>query len=65
MNTRIGPNIKQKRVTLGADTATIAKAANCSPSYLEMIEGNHVIPTLEALTKIAQALGCPIDELLH
>lgn len=51
------------RTRRGVSQADLALRANCSISYLSMLENNRRNPTLSTLTNIAQALHVPIGIL--
>ena len=47
----------------GVSQSAIANRANCSVSYLSMLENNKRDPTLSTITKIAEALHMPVGLL--
>ena len=47
----------------GVSQGDVACRANCSVSYLSMLENNKRDPTLSTITKIAQALQVPVGLL--
>lgn len=59
----IGQAIRLCRTQRGASQSAIANRANCSVSYLSMLENNKRDPTLSTVTKIAEALHVPIGLL--
>jgi len=59
----IGQAIKMCRTRRGASQSELAQQADCSVSYLSMLENNKRDPTLSTLTKIAQALRVPVGIL--
>lgn len=59
----VGSAIRVCRIRQNASQTDIAQKANCSVSYLSMLENNKRDPTLSTLTKIADALGVPIGVL--
>ena len=59
----IGQAIKMCRTRRGVSQTDLALRADCSVSYLSMLENNKRDPTLSTLTKIAQALNIPIGIL--
>ena len=59
----IGQAIKMCRTRRGVSQTDLALRADCSVSYLSMLENNKRAPTLSTLTKIAQALNIPIGIL--
>lgn len=59
----VGQAIRLCRTQRGASQGAIAQRANCSVSYLSMLENNKRDPTLSTVTKIAEALHVPIGLL--
>lgn len=59
----VGQAIRLCRTQLGASQGEVARQADCSVSYLSMLENNKRDPTLSTLTKIAQALQIPVGLL--
>lgn len=59
----IGQAIKLCRARRGASQSAIASRANCSVSYLSMLENNKRDPTLSTVVRIAEALHMPIGLL--
>lgn len=59
----IGQAIKMCRTRRRASQSELAQQADCSVSYLSMLENNKRDPTLSTLTKIAQALRVPVGIL--
>lgn len=59
----VGQAIRLCRTQQGASQSAIADRANCSVSYLSMLENNKRDPTLSTVTKIAEALHMPIGLL--
>lgn len=59
----IGQAIKMCRTRRGASQSALAQQADCSVSYLSMLENNKRDPTLSTLNKIAQALRVPVGIL--
>ena len=55
--------IRLCRIRRGASQSVIANRANCSVSYLSMLENNKRDPTLSTVTKIAEALHVPVGLL--
>lgn len=52
------------RTQRGASQTEVANRANCSVSYLSMLENNKRDPKLSTITRIAQALHVPVGVLL-
>jgi transcriptional regulator with XRE-family HTH domain len=59
----VGRAIRLCRTRRNASQSDVAQKANCSVSYLSMLENNKRDPTLSTLKKIADALGVPIGLL--
>lgn len=59
----VGQAIRRCRTQQGASQSAIANRANCSVSYLSMLENNKRDPTLSTVTKIAEALHVPVGLL--
>jgi transcriptional regulator with XRE-family HTH domain len=59
----LGKAIQTSRVKRGLSQATLAKRANCSISYLSMLENSKRDPTLSTVQNIATALGIPLEIL--
>lgn len=59
----VGQAIKMCRIRRGISQADLARDAECSVSYLSLLENNKRDPTLSTLTKIAHALHVPIGIL--
>ena len=59
----LGNAIQMCRVRKGLSQAQLAKAADCSVSYLSMLENSKRDPTLSTIQKIASALGVPLEIL--
>lgn len=59
----VGKAIKMCRTRRGASQTDLAQRADCSVSYLSMLENNKRDPTLSTLTKISQALNVPVGVL--
>lgn len=60
----VGQAIRLCRTQQGASQSAVATRANCSVSYLSMLENNKRDPTLSTITRIAEALHVPIGLLL-
>ncbi len=56
----VGQAIKLCRTRRGFSQADLAQKAECSVSYLSMLENNKRDPTLSTMNKIAQALHVPV-----
>lgn len=61
----IARNIRQKRKKLGLSQDKLSKLAGVAYNTIVKIEsGENLNPTIETLTKIAEALNIDINELL-
>ena len=59
----LGRTIRMCRTQRGLSQAELADRADCSVSYLSVLENNKRDPTLSTLTKISNALQVPIGLL--
>lgn len=59
----VGQAIRLCRTQRGVTQSAIASRADCSVSYLSMLENNKRDPTLSTVTKIAEALHIPVGLL--
>lgn len=59
----VGKAIKMCRTRRGVSQADLARLAECSVSYLCLLENNKRDPTLSTLTKVSQALNVPVGIL--
>lgn len=59
----IGQAIRMCRTRRGVSQAELAQHADCSVSYLSMLENNKRDPTLSTLSQIALALRVPVGIL--
>lgn len=59
----VGNAIKMCRTRRGVSQGELARRADCSVSYLSMLENNQRDPTLSTLKKVAEALNVPIGIL--
>lgn len=59
----VGRAIRLCRAKRGVSQGVVARQANCSDSYLSMLENNRRDPTLSMLMRIAQALQMPVGLL--
>jgi transcriptional regulator with XRE-family HTH domain len=57
----VGQAIKLCRTQRGISQTDLAQQAECSVSYLSMLENNKRDPTLSTLENIADALGIPVS----
>lgn len=57
----VGQAIKLCRTQRGISQTDLAQQAECSVSYLSMLENNKRDPTLSTLESIADALGIPVS----
>ena len=59
----VGSAIRLCRKRRGVSQTDVATRAECSVSYLSMLENNKRDPTLSMVTKIAEALHVPVGVL--
>lgn len=59
----VGSAIRLCRKRRGVSQTDVATRAECSVSYLSMLENNKRDPTLSMITKIAEALHVPVGVL--
>ena len=59
----VGSAIRLCRKRRGVSQTDVATRAECSVSYLSMLENNKRDPTLSMVTKIAEALRVPVGVL--
>ena len=59
----VGQAIKMCRTLRGVSQADLARRAECSVSYLCLLENNKRDPSLSTLTKVSQALNVPVGIL--
>ncbi len=60
----LGANLRRLRVARGLSQVDLAKAANLSRIAVGNIEAGGVTPRIDTVTRLADALGVPIVELL-
>lgn len=63
--TTTGAKVQQLRRSLGLSIRGLAKQADVSVAYLSKIEKGDANPTVGLLSKLADALGVPVDDLLE
>ena len=61
---KIGQVIKEIRNNKGLTQILLAKAANCSRSYIAQIERGAISPSIDSLENIASALGVNTSYIL-
>ncbi|MBK0419720.1 cupin domain-containing protein [Leucobacter sp. CSA1] len=59
----LGERIRGRRQEIGMTAQQLARAAELSPAQVSQIERGHSDPSLEALRRIARALGTPLFDL--
>jgi DNA-binding XRE family transcriptional regulator len=57
--------LKDKRIEAGLTQEDLAKRVSCTRQTIHSIEHNRYGPSLELAYRIADALGCDINELFH
>ena len=60
-----GNNIRACRERSGLTQEELAKRLGCTQSYISQIEHPDARPTLGTLQKVAEALGCPVGDLVR
>lgn len=60
----IGNRLKEKRLSMGATQAEIARRLEVSPQYYSHLERNDETPSVDMLLNIADVLDCSMDFLL-
>lgn len=61
----IGENIRALRKQKGYSQEQLALRAEINGSYMGQVERGEKSPTIDVLGKIAQALQCPLEQLVH
>lgn len=63
----VGENIKMRRKALHLSQMELSRLAGISQSAISDIENPSVtkLPNIDTITKIAAALGCSLDDLIH
>ena len=61
---KLGFNLKKIRNMKGISQGKIAKELGVSRGFISTIENGKTNPTLSTITKLAKALGIPVDKLL-
>lgn len=61
---KLGANVQKYRKIVGLTQEQLAKIVDCSNSHIGQIENGRGIPSLEITTKIANALGVSVDQLI-
>ena len=59
----LGNAIQMCRIRKGLSQTDLARLADCSVSYLSMLENSKRDPTVSTVKNIAQALGVPVEIL--
>ena len=60
----IGRRMAARRVQKGLSQGTVSRRAGMDPSYLCRIETGKITPTVKTAMRIAEALGCSLDDLV-
>jgi transcriptional regulator with XRE-family HTH domain len=58
-------NVERRRRELNLTQAQLADKAGVTQGAISMIERGERVPSLDVLVKIADTLGCTIDELIR
>lgn len=61
---KLGENIKKIRLEKGMSQGDICRKLGFDRSYISNIESGNKNPTLSTITKLAKALGVPMEDLL-
>lgn len=61
----IGKEIRERRRAAGTSQQSLAEAAGLHFVTLSRIECGHAVPTLQTLTRIAEALQCDVSALIN
>jgi transcriptional regulator with XRE-family HTH domain len=59
---KIGTTIRTQRLQKGLSQGDIEKKTGLLRCYLSRVENGHTVPSLDTLSKIAQALDLPISQ---
>jgi transcriptional regulator with XRE-family HTH domain len=59
---KIGATIRTQRLHKGLSQGDIEKKTGLLRCYLSRVENGHTVPSLDTLSKIAQALDLPISQ---
>ena len=62
---KLGFKVRRLRKQQGLSLRQVADRANCSPSYLSMVENGKLDPSISRLKRIAEGLGFTISELFQ
>lgn len=60
---RLATNVRNFRIRKGDSLEKFAQACNIESEYLQKIENGSAIPRTVVLKRIAEYLGCTVDEL--
>ena len=60
-----GSNIRACRERVGLTQEELARRMECTQSYISQIEQSDARPTLGTLQRVAEALGCPVSDLVR
>jgi transcriptional regulator with XRE-family HTH domain len=61
----LGMRIRALRLSKGHSLRELSRLAGCSPSFLSMLEHDHLSPSVMHLQKICRALKMPIGDVLR
>ncbi|MHA7964334.1 helix-turn-helix domain-containing protein [Paenibacillus sp. CAU 1782] len=62
---KIGDNIRALRKSSGLSQEQLALRADINASYMGQVERGEKNPTIDVLSKIASALGTPLEKLVQ
>ena len=60
-----GNNIRACRERVSLTQEELARRVGCTQSHISQIEQSDARPTLGTLQKVAEALGCPVGDLVR
>ena len=63
-SSQLGKNIKRIRTAKGITQGDIVRALGIGRGFISNIENGKANPTLGTISKIAKALGVPIEDLI-
>jgi transcriptional regulator with XRE-family HTH domain len=61
----LGRQIREMRIQKGLSQRDLAKRTGIFSSYISRIENGHIVPAIDTLEKLAQALETPLYQFFH
>jgi transcriptional regulator with XRE-family HTH domain len=61
----LGMRVRSLRISKGLSLRQLSRLAGCSPSFVSMLEQDHLSPSVTSLQKICRALKMPIGDVLR